>query len=174
MPVRVYLFKHTANEMLERTTGEQYSGLQPKDPNKRFLMKPSILPKAMINKTFQYVSSIFTEGFQINLWPLPSPFTSSKSNCFLYEPHPRFLAQNKCGLYTSVNGTYHTFIIQNYERVFMQKLELYNLRIHTLFLVCFCILQGHALLQEKANFHKRILLILVDGSHPWEVMVVSI
>ena len=56
----------------------------------------------------------------------------------------------------------------------MQKLELYNLRIHTLFLVCFCILQGHALLQEKANFHKSILLIMVDGLHSWEVMVVSI
>ena len=49
MPVRVYLFKHTANETLERTTGEQYSGLEPEDPNNRLLLK------AMINKTFQYV-----------------------------------------------------------------------------------------------------------------------
>ena len=58
----------------------------------------------------------------------------------------------------------------------MQKIELYNLEIHTLLLasICFCILQGHALLQEKANFHKSILLILVDGLHSWEVMVVSI
>jgi len=52
MPVRVYLFKHTVNEMLERTTGEQDSGLGPKDPNKWLLKEPSLLPKAMINKTF--------------------------------------------------------------------------------------------------------------------------
>ena len=67
MPVRVYLLKHTANEILERTTDEQDSGLQPEDPNKRLLKEPSLLPKAMINKTFQYVSSLFTEGFQFNL-----------------------------------------------------------------------------------------------------------
>jgi len=67
MPVRVYLFKHTTNEMLERTTGEQYSGLEPEDPNKQLLKEPSLLPKAMINKMFQYVSSLFTEGFQFNL-----------------------------------------------------------------------------------------------------------
>ena len=54
MPVRVYLFKHTANETLERTTGEQDSGLEPEDPNKRLLEEPSLLPK-------------FTEGFQFNL-----------------------------------------------------------------------------------------------------------
>ena len=52
MPVRVYLFKHTANETLERTTGEQDSGLEPEDPNKRLLKEPSLLLKAMINKTF--------------------------------------------------------------------------------------------------------------------------
>jgi len=67
MPVRVYLLKHTANETLERTTGEQYSCLEPEDPNKRLLKKPSLLPKAIINKTFQYVSSLFTEGFEFNL-----------------------------------------------------------------------------------------------------------
>jgi len=67
MPVRVYLFKHTANEMLERTTGKQYSCLEPEDPNKQLLKKPSLLRKAMINKTFQYVSSLFTEGFEFNL-----------------------------------------------------------------------------------------------------------
>jgi len=39
MPVRVYLFKHTANEMLERTTGEQDSSLEPEDPNKRLRTK---------------------------------------------------------------------------------------------------------------------------------------
>jgi len=55
MPVRVYLFKHTANETLERPTGEQDSGLEPEDPNKRLLKEPSLLPKAMINKRFQYV-----------------------------------------------------------------------------------------------------------------------
>ena len=39
MPVRVYLLKHTANEMFERTTctGEQDSGLEPEDPNKWLL-----------------------------------------------------------------------------------------------------------------------------------------
>jgi len=37
MPVRVYLFKHTANEMLERTTGEQDLGLEPEDQKKRLL-----------------------------------------------------------------------------------------------------------------------------------------
>jgi len=37
MPVRVYLLKHTANEMLQRTTGEQDSGLEPQDPNKQLL-----------------------------------------------------------------------------------------------------------------------------------------
>jgi len=31
MPVRVYLFKHTANETLERTTGNIDSGLEPDD-----------------------------------------------------------------------------------------------------------------------------------------------
>ena len=55
MPVRVYLFKHTANETLERTTGEQDSGLEPEDSNKRLLKEPSLLPKAMRNKRFQYV-----------------------------------------------------------------------------------------------------------------------
>ena len=34
MPVRVYLFKHTASETLERTTGKQDSGLELEDPNK--------------------------------------------------------------------------------------------------------------------------------------------
>ena len=53
MPVRVYLLKHTANETLERTTGEQDSGLEPEHPNKR--LQSSLLPKAMINKRFQYV-----------------------------------------------------------------------------------------------------------------------
>jgi len=52
------MFKHTANETLERTTGEQYLGLEPEDPNKRLLKEPSLLPKAMINKKFQYVSSL--------------------------------------------------------------------------------------------------------------------
>ena len=42
MPVRVYLLKHTANEMLERTTGEQDSGLEPEDPNKRLLKESSL------------------------------------------------------------------------------------------------------------------------------------
>jgi len=42
--------------------GEQYSGLEPEDPNKWLLKEPSVLPKAMINKMFQYVSSLFTEG----------------------------------------------------------------------------------------------------------------
>jgi len=37
MPVRVYLFKKIANEMLERTTGGQDSGLEPEDANKWFL-----------------------------------------------------------------------------------------------------------------------------------------
>ena len=55
MPVRVYLLKHTANETLERTTGEQDSGLEPEDPNKRHLKEPSLLPKEMINERFQYV-----------------------------------------------------------------------------------------------------------------------
>ena len=55
MPVRVYLLKHTANETLERTTGEQDSGLEPQDPNKRLLKEPSLLPKAMINKRLQCV-----------------------------------------------------------------------------------------------------------------------
>jgi len=47
------LLKHTANEMLERTTGEQDSGLEPEVPNKRLLNEPSLLPKAMINKKFK-------------------------------------------------------------------------------------------------------------------------
>ena len=51
----VYLLKHTANETLERTTGEQDSGLEPEDPNKQLLEEPSLLLKAMINKRFQYV-----------------------------------------------------------------------------------------------------------------------
>jgi len=55
MPVRVYLLKHTANETLEKTTGEQDSGLEPEDPNKRLLKEPSLLPKAMISKRLQYV-----------------------------------------------------------------------------------------------------------------------
>ena len=68
MPVRVYLFiNHTANEMLERTTGEQYSGLEPKDPNKWLLKEPSLLPKAVINKNVSICFTLFTEGFQINL-----------------------------------------------------------------------------------------------------------
>jgi len=55
MPDRVYLLKHTANELLERTTGKQDSGLEPEDPNKQLLEEPSFLPKVMINKRFQYV-----------------------------------------------------------------------------------------------------------------------
>jgi len=37
MLVTVYLLKHTANETLERTTGKQDSGLEPKNPNKQLL-----------------------------------------------------------------------------------------------------------------------------------------
>ena len=55
MPVRVYLLKYAANETLERTTGEQYSSLEPGDANKRLLKEPSLLPKAMMNKRFQCV-----------------------------------------------------------------------------------------------------------------------
>ena len=55
MPFRVYLFKHNANEMLERTTDEQDSGLEPEDPNKWLLNGPSLLPRAVINKRFRYV-----------------------------------------------------------------------------------------------------------------------
>ena len=56
MPVRVYLLKHTANEMLERTSGKQDSGLKPEDPNKQLLKEPSLLLKAnTINKRLQYV-----------------------------------------------------------------------------------------------------------------------
>jgi len=40
--------------MLERITGEQDSDLQPEDPNKRLLKEPSLLPKAMTNKRFQF------------------------------------------------------------------------------------------------------------------------
>ena len=63
MPVRVYLLKQIANEMLERTTGKQDSVLEPEDANKRLLQEPSLLPKAMINNWFQ---SLFTEGFQFD------------------------------------------------------------------------------------------------------------
>ena len=42
MSVRVYLLKYTANEMLERTTSEQDSGLEPKDPNKWLLILGAI------------------------------------------------------------------------------------------------------------------------------------
>ena len=55
MPVRVYWLKHTAYETLKRTTDEQDSGLEPEDPNKRLIKELSLLPKAMINKRFQYV-----------------------------------------------------------------------------------------------------------------------
>jgi len=56
MPLRVYLRKHIANETLQRTTGEQDSGLEPEDPNKRLLKELSLPPKAnMMNKRFQYV-----------------------------------------------------------------------------------------------------------------------
>ena len=55
MSVRVYLFKHNANETLERTTDEQDSGLEPEDGNKLLLNEPSLLPKVMINKRFKYV-----------------------------------------------------------------------------------------------------------------------
>ena len=41
MPVRVYLLKHTANETLERTIGEQDSRLEPEDPNKWLFKEPS-------------------------------------------------------------------------------------------------------------------------------------
>ena len=44
MPVRVYLLKHTANETLERTTGEQDLSLEPGDTNKRIL-KVHLAPK---------------------------------------------------------------------------------------------------------------------------------
>ena len=54
MLVRVYWLKHTVYEMLKRTTGKQDSGLEPEDPTKRLLKEPSLLPKAMINKRFQY------------------------------------------------------------------------------------------------------------------------
>jgi len=56
MPVRVYLLKHTANEMLERTTGDQDLGLEPEDPSKRLLKEPSTLLKTMINKRFKIKS----------------------------------------------------------------------------------------------------------------------
>lgn len=37
MPVRILVLKQTTNEMLERTTGEVDSGLEPEDQNKRLL-----------------------------------------------------------------------------------------------------------------------------------------
>ena len=50
MPVRVQLLKQRTNETLERTTGEQDSGLEhPEDLNKRLLKEPPLLTKAMIN-----------------------------------------------------------------------------------------------------------------------------
>jgi len=45
----------TANETLERTTGEQDLDLEPEDPNKWLLKEPSLLPKATINIRFQKV-----------------------------------------------------------------------------------------------------------------------
>ena len=35
--------------------------------NGLILLEPPLLPKAMINDRFQYVQSLFTEGFQFNL-----------------------------------------------------------------------------------------------------------
>jgi len=60
MQVRVYLLKCTAYETLEGTTGEQDLGLEPEDPNKWLLKEPSLLPKAMINKRFQYSQKVFS------------------------------------------------------------------------------------------------------------------
>ena len=57
--LRVYLFKHTANETFERTTGKNDLGLEPEDPNKR-LKEPSLLPKAMINKRFQSPFNLYS------------------------------------------------------------------------------------------------------------------
>ena len=37
MPVRIILLKQSANETLERTIGEQDSGLEPEDANTRLL-----------------------------------------------------------------------------------------------------------------------------------------
>jgi len=52
MLVRVYWLTHTVSEMLKRTTGKQDSGLETEDPTKRLLKEPSLLPKAMTNKSF--------------------------------------------------------------------------------------------------------------------------
>jgi len=54
MLLRVYWLTHTVSEILKRTTGKQELGLETKDPTKRLLKEPSLLPKAMINKRFQY------------------------------------------------------------------------------------------------------------------------
>ena len=80
MPVRVYLFKHTANETLERTTGEQDSGLEPEDPNKRLLKEPSLLPKAMIDKRFQCLISIH-DPYQALLLPLKAIVSCISRTC---------------------------------------------------------------------------------------------
>ena len=98
IPVRVYLLKHTANETLQRTTGEQDSGLEPEDPNKWHL-------KEMRSHQF-YRKQLLTKGF--NMFNLNSlkvfssihdpykPFYSppQKKKGLVYKPHLRFLAQN--------------------------------------------------------------------------------
>ena len=63
MPVRVNLFKHTANESLERTTGKQDSDLEPDDQTNGSINST----ESNDDKRFQCVYSLFTEGFQFNL-----------------------------------------------------------------------------------------------------------
>ena len=72
VPVRVYLLKHTANEMLEWTTDEQDSGLEPEDPDKRLLKEPSLLPKAVCLIFFHC-------RFSVQFWPLQAPFLPLKA-----------------------------------------------------------------------------------------------
>ena len=86
MPVRVHLPKQIANEMLERTTGGKDSGLKPEDANKRLLLEPPLLPKAMINNRIQY------QRFSVQFMTPTSQFTPCESNGLVYKPHPRFLA----------------------------------------------------------------------------------
>ena len=63
----------------------------------------------MINNRFRYVLSLFTEGFQFNLWQQQASLLSQKGmvSCISRTSDfwPKTLAK-RCGLYTSLYGIF--------------------------------------------------------------------
>ena len=92
MAVRIQLLEQSTNETLERTTGEQQSGL---DPSWRFLQTAHLGANVSDDQQQVSLSLIFIYWrLSVQFVTTTSQFTLSERNGLVYKPHPRFLAQN--------------------------------------------------------------------------------